>query len=90
MMAEQEVLERFSFENIVGKSPAMDKVFEMVRHLADADTTVLIQGPSGTGKELVAAALHYHGVRSGGPLVKVSSLDPRQHADDFLRGSFKF
>ena len=69
---EREVADRFSFENIIGKSPSMMHIFEMIRHLADTDTTVLIQGPSGTGKELVAAALHYHSVRHAGPLVKVS------------------
>ncbi|HPA47667.1 MAG TPA: sigma 54-interacting transcriptional regulator [bacterium] len=69
---EQEVSGRFSFENIIGKSQAMVRIFDMVRHLADTDSTVLIQGPSGTGKELVAEALHYHGARRRGPLVKVN------------------
>ncbi|HOE11189.1 MAG TPA: sigma 54-interacting transcriptional regulator [bacterium] len=69
---EQEVSGRFAFENIIGKSQAMVRIFDMVRHLADTDSTVLIQGPSGTGKELVAEALHYHGARRKGPLVKVN------------------
>ncbi|MFH1739766.1 MAG: sigma 54-interacting transcriptional regulator [bacterium] len=69
---EREVSQRFSFENMIGKSPAMQKVFEMIRDLSDTDTTVLIQGASGTGKELVGAALHYHGARSAGPLIKVN------------------
>ncbi len=51
------------FENMIGKSPAICQVFTRIENLADADTTVLIQGPSGTGKELVAGALHYHGKR---------------------------
>ncbi|MFH1743138.1 MAG: sigma 54-interacting transcriptional regulator [bacterium] len=69
---EREISERFSFENMIGKSPPMLRIFDVIRHLADTDTTVLIQGPSGTGKELVGAALHYHGVRKNGPLVKVN------------------
>ncbi len=69
---ELEVSQRFSFENIIGKSPAMEKVFEMVRNVADTDLTVLIQGASGTGKELIAEALHHHGSVRDGPLVKVN------------------
>ncbi len=69
---EREISDRFSFENIVGKSPQMRRVFEMIRNLADTDITVLIRGPSGTGKELVAEALHYQGSGRIGPLVKVN------------------
>jgi len=69
---EREISDRFSFKNIVGKSPQMRRVFEMIRNLADTDITVLIRGPSGTGKELVAEALHYHGSGRMGPLVKVN------------------
>ena len=69
---ESEVSERFSFKNIIGKSPQMLKIFDMVRHLANTDTTVLIGGESGTGKELIASALHHHGIRNGGPLVTVN------------------
>ncbi len=51
------------YDNIVGRSRPMIRVFEKLASLLDKDTTVLIQGESGTGKELVARALHFHSVR---------------------------
>src|SRR2546428_9450058 len=50
----------------------MQRVFDVIRKVADTDLTVLIRGPSGTGKELVANALHYNGPRRTKPLVKVN------------------
>src|SRR2546428_1848291 len=50
----------------------MQRVFDVIRKVADTDLTVLIRGPSGTGKELVANAVHYNGPRRGKPLVKVN------------------
>ncbi len=69
---ESEVLKKYSFNNIIGKSPAIVKIFDMIDHLANTDTTVLIQGPSGSGKELIAAALHYSGARKDNPFIKVN------------------
>jgi DNA-binding NtrC family response regulator len=62
----------YRLENIVGQSAAMQRVFDVVRKVAPTDLTVLIRGPSGTGKELVANALHYNSPRRGRPLVKVN------------------
>src|SRR5436190_11378095 len=62
----------FGFEQIVGQSPAMQRVFEVIEKVADADVTVLIRGESGTGKELVANALHWRGPRRSKPLVKMN------------------
>ena len=59
-------------ERIVGNSPAMQEVYKTVGKVAKADATVLITGDSGTGKELVAEALHFNSNRRSGPLVKVS------------------
>jgi DNA-binding NtrC family response regulator len=57
---------------IVGRSPAMRRVFETIDKVADADVTVLVRGESGTGKELVANALHYRSPRRTKPLVKMN------------------
>jgi len=57
------------FENIVGSSPAMQKVYTLVQRVVDTDATVLVLGETGTGKELVARALHYNSVRREGPFI---------------------
>ena len=62
----------FGFEQIVGRSPAMRRVFETIAKVADADVTVLIRGESGTGKELVANALHYRSPRRAKPFIKMN------------------
>ncbi len=56
---------------IVAVSPAMIELVKVVERLADARSTVLLAGESGTGKDLIAHLLHYGGARSGGPLIKV-------------------
>jgi DNA-binding NtrC family response regulator len=58
-------------QNIIGDSPAMQRVFDLIQRLRDAETTVLICGETGTGKELVARALHVGSVRQDGPFVPV-------------------
>ncbi|MEM7587803.1 MAG: sigma-54 dependent transcriptional regulator [Acidobacteriota bacterium] len=68
----EEVSDRYRFHNILGKSPAMQNVFERLRKVASSDLTVLILGPSGTGKELVANAVHYNSPRQRRPLIKVN------------------
>ena len=69
----QEQLEkRYAFGNIIGKSKAMQEVFELIRVVADSDANVLVQGESGSGKELVASAVHYNSSRRSRPYVKVS------------------
>src|SRR5438094_4823775 len=62
----------YGFEQIVGRSPAMRRLFETIDKIADTDVTVLIRGASGTGKELVANALHYRSPRRAKPLVKLN------------------
>ena len=56
-------------ENFTGKSPAMEKVYALIRKVAPTNATVLVQGPSGTGKELVARALHNLSPRANRPFV---------------------
>jgi Nif-specific regulatory protein len=60
------------FNNIVGRSGVMRKVFEQVRLVSAWNTTVLIRGESGTGKELVANAIHYNSPRANGPFIKLN------------------
>jgi two-component system response regulator HydG len=57
---------------ILGSGPAIVAMRELIREVARADSPVLITGETGTGKELVANAIHYEGTRAGGPLVKVN------------------
>ena len=68
----EQVAERHGLERLVGKSPAMQRVFDVIRKVADTDLTVLIRGPSGTGKELVANAIHHRSPRHARPLIKVN------------------
>ena len=60
------------YHGLVGRSPAMRRVFERIEALGDQHATVLIRGETGTGKDLVARTLHHVGVRGGGPFVKMS------------------
>jgi predicted ATPase/transcriptional regulator with GAF, ATPase, and Fis domain len=63
---------RLRFGNMVGKSDAMQTIYTLVKDLADVSTTVLVRGESGSGKELVAQALHHSGSRGQRPFVKVN------------------
>ncbi|MBN1106107.1 MAG: sigma-54-dependent Fis family transcriptional regulator, partial [Deltaproteobacteria bacterium] len=63
---------KYKFENFIGDSPQMNKVFRIIEKVADTDSTVLILGESGTGKELVARAIHYHSRRRDKALVPVN------------------
>ena len=63
--------DRYGLENIIGRSAAMQAVFDTIRQVAASRATVLIQGESGTGKELVAKAIHQLSPRSKGPFVAV-------------------
>jgi DNA-binding NtrC family response regulator len=63
---------RYRFENIVGSSPALRCVLDVVEKVADTDSTVLITGESGTGKELIARALHYNSHRANRMFVTVN------------------
>jgi len=64
--------ERFSFSSIIGRNDSMQEVFDLIRMVAETDSTVLITGESGTGKELVANAIHYNSLRKNRAFVKVN------------------
>lgn len=68
---EREIENRKSFEHIIGKSPAMLKVFEVLKRVAPTKASVLITGESGVGKELIANALHNLSPRKPNPFIKV-------------------
>jgi DNA-binding NtrC family response regulator len=68
----QEVSEKYSFPNIIGRHPAMIEVFEIISKVSKTDRTILIQGESGTGKDLIAKTIHYNSLRSAKPLVYVN------------------
>ncbi len=64
--------DRFRFESIIGLSPAMTALFDVLRKIAPTDATVLVTGESGTGKELIAKAIHYNSPRRAQRLVAVN------------------
>lgn len=66
----EELKGQYSFENLVGKSPRMREIFGLIPSISETDHPVLIQGGIGTGKELVARAIHDQSPRRGGPFVK--------------------
>ena len=65
----QALNEQASFHDLVGKSPAMLRVYQLVREVARVDTTVLIEGETGTGKELIARAIHFSSARKQKPFI---------------------
>ena len=68
----RELTRRYTFEDIIGKSPKMQAVFELIRTVGPSKSTILIQGESGTGKELIARAIHQTSPRNQKPFITVS------------------
>ncbi len=68
----QEVRGQYGFDNIIGRSALMRRVFEQIRAVAKWTTTVLIRGESGTGKELVANSIHYNSQRADKPFIRLN------------------
>ena len=88
-----ELRQKFSFANIIGKSQALKGVFELIKAAAPTRSTILLQGESGTGKELVARAIHASSNCSGGPFIVVNSgsLPPdllESHLFGHVKGAF--
>jgi two-component system response regulator HydG len=68
----REVARPYRFDNVVGKSPAMQEVFGLIGRLATSTASVLVTGESGTGKELIARAIHYNSPKAQKPFVAVN------------------
>ncbi len=68
----QELRERYDFSHIIGNSNPLRQVYEQVTQVARTNTTVLLRGESGSGKELIAHAIHYNSLRANKPFIKVS------------------
>jgi DNA-binding NtrC family response regulator len=66
------LIERHRFHNIIGRSPVMQRVFDLLQVVSETDKTVLVAGETGTGKDLVAEAIHYNGPRRDRPFISVS------------------
>jgi two-component system NtrC family response regulator len=85
-----ELADKADFRNIVGSSPGMEKVFQIIRKVADTDAAVLITGESGTGKELFARSLHANSSRREGPFVAINcAAIPRDLLESELFGHLK-
>ena len=90
VLLKREMASQTSFARIIGQSEAMQKVFDIVRKVADTRSNVLIFGESGTGKELIARAIHYHSARSQFPFVTVNcSALPETLLESELFGHMK-
>lgn len=72
ILLRQELKSRFNIQNIIGQSNAMKQVYWLIEQVADSNATVLIRGESGTGKDLVAHAIHYLSPRANKPFIKVN------------------
>jgi len=67
-----EMLSEYKFENIIGRSKNMQQIFSMIETVAPSDATILVRGETGTGKELIAAAVHNISPRKNGPFIKLN------------------
>jgi DNA-binding NtrC family response regulator len=68
----EQVREQYSFANVVGQSRVMRELFDLIENVAASDANILIQGENGTGKEVIANALHHHSNRTSGPFIKIN------------------
>jgi two-component system response regulator HydG len=83
----RQIDEKFGFEGVIGNSPKMHKVIEQLKNIAPASATVLIQGETGTGKELVAKAIHTNSPRKNKPFVAMNCTALNENLlDDELFG----
>jgi DNA-binding NtrC family response regulator len=86
----KQLQQALGFENVVGRSPAMAQVFELVKKAARSEANILVLGESGSGKELIARAIHANSPRAAGPFVPVDCASlPEQLLESELFGHEK-
>lgn len=68
----KELVKEYSFQNIIGNSPAMHQIYDLIKRVSQAPTNILVTGESGTGKEVVAKAIHYNGPLKDRPFVTIN------------------
>lgn len=86
----QQLKKKYDYKNIIGDSPQMHKVYEVIDKVADTDSNILITGESGTGKELIAKTIHANSSRSAGPFVPINcAAIPRELLESELFGHEK-
>ncbi|HIE07569.1 MAG TPA: sigma-54-dependent Fis family transcriptional regulator, partial [Desulfarculaceae bacterium] len=86
----KELEKRFGFDNLIGKSSSMMKIYEVIKQVAPTKTNILICGESGTGKELIARAIHFSGPNREQPFVAVNcAAIPEQLLESELFGHTK-
>jgi Nif-specific regulatory protein len=72
ILSKKQLTRKYNFKGLIGDSPLMKRVYEMIEKIADTDSTILITGESGTGKEIIAKTIHYNSSRSQGPFVPLN------------------
>ncbi len=72
IMLRQEVEKRYKFDNLIGKSKAMQEVFTLIQRVSNNASNVIVYGDSGTGKEMVAKAVHFNGPRKNKPFIPIN------------------
>jgi len=68
----KELRRKYRYKNLIGTSEAIKKIYDLIEKVADTDGTILISGPTGTGKELISRAIHYNSSRDDKPLVVIN------------------
>ncbi len=67
-----ELQSKYRFDNIIGKSPGMQRIFNLITQIAPTKSTIMIRGESGTGKDLIAGSVHCHSDRASAPFIKLN------------------
>jgi len=90
ILLRQQLEDRYSLKNIIGKSQQMKEILELVENIADSNSTVLIQGASGTGKEVIARLIHLKSLRRDKPFIAANcAAIPRELLESELFGHEK-